>query len=350
VKLELRGVTVSAEGAKNSRRSWPVRRSLLVCLTDVTGGWGLGEAAPLPGYSSEAYEDTERALGSVPPEAVARALDTDDLRTALASVAALVPSSAPSARFALESAALDWRARRGGVSAPALLGAEADAARPLAALLGSAASPTLLTDAQRAFDDGYRCFKLKVGAPNALSSELSGAAELRAHFGDGVSLRLDANAALDATALRDAGSSLAALALELFEEPGGALPAGVPLGLDESLQGCEPDRAEALWQSRAARVIVLKPTALGGLLHCRQLAERAEAGGLEAVVSHAFEGPVAWRAAAALALALPNGMAHGLAPHGALSSWPGDHLPVVRGSLHAWSEPGLGYPLELAFP
>jgi hypothetical protein len=59
------------------------------------------------------------------------------------------------------------------------------------------------------------------------------------------------------------------------------------------------------------------------------------------VISHCFEGPLAFRAAAALALALPSGLAHGLAPHAGVA---GAALPVQAGSLHAWSEPGLGEP------
>lgn len=323
---------------------------MLVCLTDSRGAWGLGEAAPLPGYSRDELDDVGRALAALSPDSVGHALDAEDTWSALAAVAELLPSALPSARFALESAALDLLARRRDLSAPALLGAAADASRPLSALLGAAASPQLLSEAERAFAAGYRCFKLKVGAPDAFERELDGAAALRARFGGAVALRLDANGALSADALSSAAGALRALELDLFEEPGAELPAGVPLALDESLQGVTVNESETIWQRRSARALVLKPTALGGLAHARQLAERALRSGLAVSVSHAFEGPVAWRAAAALALTLPVGVPHGLAPYPALSSWPGDHLPVASGALHAWSEPGLGYPLELAFP
>jgi o-succinylbenzoate synthase len=350
VKVTLRGVDVRADGAAHARRSWPVRSSLLVALTETSGAWGVGEAAPLPGYSADTLADVERALSALRADVIERALDTEDARAALTAVAALVPFALPSARFALESAALDLLSRRRGCSAPALLGAAPDAERPLSALLGTANSASLLPEAEVTFDSGYRCFKLKVGAPGALASELAGAAQLRERFGSALQLRLDANGALSAEEVALAGPALSELALELFEEPGTELPLDVPLALDESLQGLEPERAEVTWKSRAARAVVLKPTALGGLAHCWSIAERARRSGVAAVLSHCFEGPIAWRAAAALALALPSGAAHGLGPHPALAGWPRDHLPVVRGSLHAWSEPGLGYPLELASP
>jgi o-succinylbenzoate synthase len=348
VKLTLRHVQITATGAENARQSWPLRRSWLVTLTDAAGTAGVGEAAPLPGYSQDTLEDAERALSSVSAEGLRAALAISPPHAALAAVGALVPGSCPSARFALETAALDLLSRRRGTSAPALLGALDTTERPLAALLGGAASPTLLDHAERAFQEGYRCFKLKVGAPGAFARELEGASALRDHFGDAVALRLDANGGLSAADLSAHGATLQLLGLELFEEPGAPLPAPLPLALDESLQGLDPDAAEAVWRERSARAIVLKPTALGGLSRCWELAERAQRTGVAVVLSHAFEGPVAWRAAAALALALPASAPHGLAPYPSLSTWPGEHLPIRRGSLHAWHEPGLGSPSELA--
>jgi o-succinylbenzoate synthase len=351
VKLVSRAVAVGADGAQHARRSWPVRESLLVGLTEPSGAWGLGEAAPLPGYSPEALGDVERVLADVSTDELTRALDHESPRDALEAAAALVPRTAPSARFALETAALDLMSRRRGCSAPALLGAARDAQRPLAALLGPASSPSLVEAAERAFEGGYRCFKLKLGAPGALSRELEGAASLRRRFGAALRLRVDANGALSSAEVTSHAATLESLDLELFEEPGAPLPRAVPLALDESLQGLSLADAETAWVTRSARAIVLKPTALGGLAHCWLLAERAAAGGVSATLSHAFEGPVAWRAAAALALALPNAAPHGLGPHGALAAWPGaTPLPVTRGSLRAWPEPGLGYSWEHAFP
>jgi o-succinylbenzoate synthase len=349
VKLTLRTEEVSAEGAAHARRRWPTRRCLLACLTDADGTWGLGEAAPLPGYSPEGLPEVEQALSSLHLEALDEYLVQQSPREALAAVADLLPSSLPSARFALETAALDLMSRRRGCSAPALLGAEPGGTRTIAALLGPAASSQLGSNAERSFGEGYRAFKLKVGGPEGLALELAAAARLRARYGAAISLRLDANSALSAAELEREGDALRALALELFEEPGARLPAGVPLALDESLQGLDRGRAEALWTSRQASAVVLKPTTLGGLSHCWALAERARKAGIQAVISHCFEGPVAWRAAAALALALPPGSAHGLAPHAALSGWPSlPPLVAGGGALHGWSEPGLALPEELA--
>jgi L-alanine-DL-glutamate epimerase-like enolase superfamily enzyme len=347
VKLELTRVEVPAPGAQDAQRRWPTRSSLLVRLLDEHGAGGTGEASPLPGYSPDALPEVEQALAALDTGALANALAGGTVRAALAAVSGLVPRTLPSARAALETAALDLLARRRGTPAPLALGAEPSARRPLSALLGPATSPTLSSDAERALGQGDRSLKVKLGAPGALPAELAALTALRERFGFVFALRLDANGALHAPELADAAPALQRLNIELFEEPGVACLPELPLALDESLQGLTVAEAEAAWQRRGARALVLKPTALGGLSHCLALAERALASNLQLCVSHCFDGPFAWRAAAALALSLPAGAAHGLAPHAGLFGWKTGPLPLERGELLSWQEPGLG---ELSEP
>ena len=67
------------------------------------------------------------------------------------------------------------------------------------------------------------------------------------------------------------------------------------------------------------RVLVLKPTLLGGIVVTRAFVERARALRLDWVLSHTFESPVGYRALKTLAFALPpSRLAHGLGPHAAL--------------------------------
>lgn len=352
MKLQLRRVGVPTPGARDARRGWAERESVLVQLSDPNGPRGVGEASPLPGYSPESLDAVEAALGALDPARVAEALEGSPARAALAAVAALLPRHLPSARMALETAALDLLGQRQGVAAPELLGAEPGARRPAAQLVGPASLPELLPASERAVRVGYRHLKLKLGAPGQLEAELNGVEAVRARHGDGVALRLDANGALDSAELERAWLRLASLGIELFEEPG-ALPLSLrgvlPLALDESLQGLDPASALTLLSERQARYAVLKPMALGGLSHCWSLAERARAVGITPLFSHCFDGPFAWRAAAALALALPASGAHGLAPHAGLQGWPLREPLAEDGSIHAWNSPGLGSPAETSF-
>jgi o-succinylbenzoate synthase len=348
MKLELRRVSVPSVGAMDARRSWSQRDSLLVRLTDREGEMGLGEASPLPGYSRDRLEDVEQALLAVSPEALEAVFEQAPARAALRAAASLVSFELPSARMALETAALDLLGRKQGVAAPLLLGGQADAQRPLSALVGPALDQSLVIAA--ALSVGFRHFKLKIGAPGALEHELATVVALRKRFGASIDLRLDANQALSGAEVTRAWQVLEPIGIELFEDPGQlpeALLGRIPLALDEPLQGLVEDEVDALMRRLRPRALVLKPTALGGIDHCFRLAERARNHGIDAVVSHCFDGPLAFRACAALALALPLGLAHGLAPHTVLSAWKVPSAGPTGATLQVWREPGLG---ELGSP
>ena len=351
MKLELRRVTALTPGAQDARRSWPERQSLLVRLSDARGNSGIGEASPLPGYSPDDLGAVETALLRIKTADIEGAIRLPTPRAVLQAVAALAAPGLPSARMALETAALDFCSRERMVSAPVWLGAAASAERPLSELVGPASSAELLPQSESAVAKGFRHLKLKLGAAGKLESELSGVARVREHLGANVHLRLDANGCLTASELEIAWEILAPLDIELFEEPGvvpESLRGLLPLALDESLQRLNADSAIALLERSAARFAVLKPMALGGLSHAFELAERAQTAGLGVVLSHCFDGLPAWRALAALALALPLGSAHGLAPHAGLPDFSAV-FPVQRGSLVGWTEPGLGLDPERYF-
>jgi L-alanine-DL-glutamate epimerase-like enolase superfamily enzyme len=216
----------------------------------------------------------------------------------------------------------------------------------LAALIGAAAEPELMARARGALDQGYTHLKIKVGKAGSWREESAAIAALRQAVSPGVSLRLDANGAWSASELRDAWPVLRSCGLSLFEEPGElpeALLGELPLALDESLQGLSAFQVADTLRQQRAQAVVLKPTALGGLAHCFELAKLASQAGAGVVLSHCFEGALAYRAVAAVALALPEGLAAGLAPHAALPANTGRHL-VRSGTLHTWAEPGLGEP------
>jgi L-alanine-DL-glutamate epimerase-like enolase superfamily enzyme len=117
--------------------------------------------------------------------------------------------------------------------------------------------------------------------------------------------------------------------------------APVPLAADESLA------LPGAWPALATlcRVVVLKPTLLGGLAACLQLARDAAARGLAATVTHTFDGPIAVAAAAELAVALDSPLACGLDRHAALAVWPAVSIPQIGACrVASAARPGLGLP------
>jgi o-succinylbenzoate synthase len=355
MKLSLRrfaGLTGGAgkRGARSARRAWRVRSGLWVELS-AGSHRGIGEAAPLPGFSSDTLEGAEAALGSLDLPKLERAVDIEDTDAALKSIAELLPRGQPAARMAIETAALDLRGHQCRVSAAALLGAAAGEERALAWLVDAASNTRTLRAVQYARHAGYQHFKVKVGAAGHFEREIAAIGELRRALGAGPRLRLDANQGWSEAQAIAACTLLEPLDIEFIEEPcprlTRRLATRIPVALDESLQGLDPSDLQALALTSGAGVVVLKPMILGGLSHCLELGRRARALDLSVVVSHSFDGPVALAAAAALALALPSRLAQGLAPHAGLAAWPPIPLPISGAKLHVWSGPGVGPAAEL---
>lgn len=318
------------------------RAGLLVRVRDGDGCIGQGEASPLPGYSPDTLEECAEQLKSIDVTALSGSGDFPVGRwveNALTGSAV----AAPAARFGFETALLDWLGQRLGVSVTALLAGPDAATRrvPLAALVND------LPAARAAFARGIRTFKLKI-SPTTWRDDLHLARVLRKELGAAIALRFDANRGLSPTDATTKLRELAEFAPEFVEEPVPSqefkhlTDSPVPLAADESLA------LPGAWPALAAvcRVLVLKPTLLGGLSACLALARDATSRGLAAVVTHTYDGPLALAAAAELAAALPGRvLACGLDRHNGLAAWPEVAIPQLGPDyVESAGRPGLGLP------
>ncbi|MDW8360908.1 MAG: AMP-binding protein, partial [Myxococcales bacterium] len=213
----------------------------------------------------------------------------------------------PSSRFAVETALLELVARRCGEPVETLLGAPLQGVRA-ARLLGGEPSE-LHVRLRRARDDGVGAVKVKLDAGH-WRARLHALREARRVLGDAVpTLRADANGAIEPEHLDEALELASRAGLEWLEDPStlDALerldaPPPVPIAIDEPLADeAALGRIERLVARGLVRVVVLKPTLLGGVLRCMDLARSFCALGAHAVASHAFEGPVGRRACLRLA-------------------------------------------------
>lgn len=338
-------------GLTTARGTWQERRGLFLEIEDAEGFRGVGEASPLPGYSPETLEDARKALSRWEEKGPPR---LDDQRPILPQVRAeleTIDPAVPSARFAVETALLDLAGHRLGRPVWSLLGGENPSAVPLSALLRARTPETIVEQTRAVLERGITTVKVKVGLPGAFEHELALLAALRAALGSGLRLRLDANGGFAQGNVAERLAALARFEPELIEEPvsGPALfeleASPIPLAADESLQipgawQClEPLRRRGLLHA-----VVLKPMVLGGGLACLDLARRAAAEGVGALVTHFFDGPVALAAAAHLALALPGErLACGLDRHPGLAAWPAAEIPwLTEREILATSRAGLG--------
>lgn len=327
--------------------TWRERRALLLVVEDDDGHFGLGEAAPLPGFAADTLEGAHASLSSLFGQTLpdVTAAPASGVGRALAEVSGALAS--PAARSALEGALLDIGSRRRGLPAYALLGAVEPGTRaPLSAWLPDGTADALAA-ARSHLAHGGSGVKVKLDAGRGLDAGIATLEALRRELGPQVALRADANRSATLAALAPFLGRLRALELEWLEEPTAepvTADLGVPLALDESLQaaGTKPELAGRPFVAG----LVLKPTALGGVARCLELAAHARAHGRGAVASHTLEGPVGFMTAVALALALGSDHAHGLTAHSALRTARPPGLAGEVDVLEAWTAPGFG--LELA--
>jgi len=114
---------------------------------------------------------------------------------------------------------------------------------------------------------------------------------------------------------------------------------GVDVAVDESLTAVGPD---AVVEHGAADVVVCKPMALGGPRRTHEIARRAAARGIDAVITTTIDAVVARVGALHVAAALPRVRACGLATGDRLATdLAADPAPVDDGEMPVPPGPGL---------
>lgn len=294
------------------------RAGVLVRLDDGQRvGWG--DAAPLPGFSAETLGEATAQLGDA-ASLVAGLRPGPAWLDPESEVHAALDGLLPSARFALDLALCDLAAQAAGRTLAQALHPDPAVTLPLNALLAGEPE-AVLAEAEQRVREGYRTLKLKVGRRDP-EAEAVLVRALRQRVGPSVALRADANQAWTLPEAAAFAEGARSAQLEYVEEPlrePEALPllwfdTGLPVALDESLAGMEPEALQG-W----AAAVVLKPTLLGGVARTLRFARQAQALGIRPVLSGAFESGVAMRGHVALAAAT-GASAAGLDPYRRLAA------------------------------
>lgn len=334
-RLPLRVQWTSAVGGFSLREGW------LLCLEADDGCCGYGDCAPLPASGTESLPDAEHALRTH-----LRSISGVRVDDALAALDTPALARAPAARCAIECALLDLQSQALGLPLRRLLAANAGERIAVNAMLGSLSQATdeavLAACAQ-----GYSVLKFKAGVL-PVDDELARLRDIAARLPAGTRLRLDANRAWHEADAARFVAGCAALPVEMIEEALAAptvdslcrvqalCPA--PLALDESWPECFPELA-----APPTRRLILKPPRVGGLLPAVALARRAEAAGIECIVTGSVESACGVFAAAQLAAALNNGLTHGLATGSWLARDLGKPPEIRQGRLKLPDSIGLGF-------
>jgi len=344
-RLRLRTPLVTAHGPVASREG------VLLSLRDADGRIGHGEATPLEAFGTEPLDAARRCLESCAP--LLEGADLGDPEDLLGWLAGRSPPTA-TARAAIDAALHDLVAQQAGRSVASWLAAKQGrsprAELPVNALLASPSTRALAVEARRAVALGFGTLKLKVGA-GSLASDVDRVAAVRCAVGPGTRIRADANGAWSRQQARERLEALAPFELEFVEQPVAAgdlagraqlrRDASVPVAADESVLCLAELRA--VLDAEAADVVMLKPSAIGGIGRARAAAELARSARVEVVPTSFLDGAVGVLSALHLAASLPGPLpAAGLATSALLENDLAPPPTVERGRLRVPSEPGLG--------
>jgi o-succinylbenzoate synthase len=278
---------VTAHGTLEDR--WTV----LLTLVDEDGNVGMGEAAPLAGFTSDTVEAAETALLGWAAD------ETDDGD----------PPASVTARAAIDSALLDLAARIAGTTVHRLLAPESPDRLAVSALATGGSPAAIATSAAAAVAAGHATVKVKVGT-HGIHDDVDRVSAVRSRIGPDVRLRLDANGAWGVGEALRYLDRLAAFDIEFVEEPVAGLDdlaevrlsSPIPTAVDESARTVD-DVIRAV-EMGAADLVVLKPSAIGGPSEAARAAAIVRSAGLDVVVTSLLEGSVGIRAAAHLASAI----------------------------------------------
>lgn len=288
---------------------------------------GCGEASPLPGFSTETLAQAKAELTSLLPALEALqdrviCADPSALEALLVELNAEALSTASS--YALEVALCDLSAKAQGISVARWLDADAASSVPVNATITSQAPHDCFTRAMLLREQGFECFKLKVGV-GSLEQDLARVRAVREAIGDVCALRLDANGAWSQDQALEAFAALRPFGIDFIEQPVSADHAAQALmtmarlrrdrailvAADESARTAgDLDRVLVV---QAADVIVLKPALIGSLIKTRALIARARGEGLRVIVTTLLDGAVGRAAAAQVAMSCGIDEACGLA-------------------------------------
>jgi muconate cycloisomerase len=334
------------------------REMVLLRLRDDEGLLGLGEAVPLTLRGGAGLTEVVAELQRLADD-VLFATEPRDERDFLASAIAL-GLSAP-ARCAVLTALLDLRGRRAAGRPEARAsrfsprsGRRHDpAAGPIAcnATLVAAAPARVAEEALGWAEDGFRTFKLKLGA----GDDVAQVRAVREAVGEEARIRVDVNAAWDLETAKRRLGEIEPFGIELAEQPVAGLEemaelaasTSIPLAADESVTSRA--EAECAAATGACAYTGVKLAKVGGAEQALAIADV-----LPAYLSSALDGPVGIAAAAQAAQSLAATgrperleLAHGLATQRLFASTVAAVECELEGDLlHLPPGPGLGIEID----
>lgn len=289
------------------------REGFILILKSESKYVGIGEAAPLPEFGSETFEEDEKALGnfnlklSIDLENIEKSIE-ENLKDY---------DNLPSLKCGLELAILKLLCNEKKTSIPALLKRDYPEFIFVNSVLGFTSTKEVKRTVTDFVKEGFKTIKIKVGR-DAFKEDLNTIKEIRNAVGKNIKIRIDANAKWDKNEATEHLKELEPYNIQYAEQPVKDLndflslkdKTKIPLAADESIRSMKD--AKEFVNNKAASFLILKPIMLGGIIPTLKIADYAKENGIQTVVTSSFESVIGRVGIVNAAALINNNLAHGL--------------------------------------
>ncbi|MFU7997417.1 muconate cycloisomerase family protein [Klebsiella pneumoniae] len=296
---------------------------VIVRLTRSDGICGIGEATTIGGLSY-GVESPEAILSAITHylTPLLKGQPADNLNALTARMNGAIKGNT-FAKSAIETALLDAQGKALGLPVSALLGGALQTALPVLWTLASGDTAKDIAEGEKLLAEGrHRAFKLKIGA-RELATDLRHTRAIVEALGDRASIRVDVNQAWDAATGAKGCRELAAMGVDLIEQPVSA-----------------HDNAALVRFSQQIETAILADEAVATAYDVYQLAQQGFTGAYALKIAKAG-GPNSVLALARVAQAAGIGLYGGTMLEGTVGT---------VASLHAWSTLPLQWGTEMFGP
>lgn len=265
-----------------------VAENIIVTATDQYGQRGWGECCPREYVTGESIASVQTTLEGVffPEYKNRKFLTYDEVLRALTETGEGMKRNQQAAFCALELAVLDLAGKHFGRSLVDAIGGVMRSQFRYSGVIAAGDLDSLETQALRLQQFGFSEIKVKMS--NDLDFNRQALTKSREIFGEGASLRVDANAAWTADEAIAQLTALQEFRLQGVEQPvagddfagmAAVTAAGLtPVIADESL--CSAADAERLIRERGCDIFNIRVSKCGGIINAARLTRKAQAAGL----------------------------------------------------------------------
>jgi o-succinylbenzoate synthase len=290
-----------------------VRKGFIISLMSSTHAEGIGEAAPLPEFGSETYEEDEQALKDI---RLNLKLDLNNLVSSI-EVSLTDFNHLPALRSGVEQALLNLICIERKTTLSELFKKPVTKNISVNGVIGLMNSYEAVNKAKKQKSEGYRTIKVKVGRDN-FEDDFNVLKSIREITGKNLKLRIDANSKWNVKEAVTNLKQLEPIDIEYIEQPVADIEdfpevksgTSIPLAADESLRSFED--SVYITKNNLAQVLILKPMMLGGLTTTMRIINEAEKNNLKVVITSSFETSIGRSIAVFAAGILKQKTAHGL--------------------------------------